>query len=100
SPDAPITRAEAAMALAHLPREQAIRRAIEQGWMAMDHRNWFHPDLPFVWSDLREDRLPLVLPPGGAAPGPVKRSAWARRVSRRRAVVLLRMHLSWSLLTE
>jgi hypothetical protein len=81
SPDAPITRAEAAMALAHLPREQAIQQAIEQGWMASDHRNWFHPDLPFLWSDLREDHLPRTLPPGTAGPGLVKRSAWARRVS-------------------
>lgn len=82
SPDAPITRAEVAMALARLPREQAIRKAIDQGWMAVDHRNWFHPDLPFVWSDLREDRLTFRLPPGQAGPGPVKRSAWARRVGR------------------
>ena len=82
SPDAPITRAEAAMALSLLPRDQAIRRAIEQGWMATDHRNWFHPDLPFVWSDLREERLGSSLPPWSADPGPVKRSAWARRFSR------------------
>jgi hypothetical protein len=35
SSDAPISRAEAAIALTGLPRE----RAIEQGWMATDHRN-------------------------------------------------------------
>jgi len=81
SPDAPITRAEAAMTLAHLPREQAIQKALDEGWMASDHRNWFHPDLPLVWSDLREDHLPRSLPPGNAGPGPVKRSAWARRLA-------------------
>ena len=81
SPDAPISRAEAAMALTRLPREQAIQRAIEQGWMATDHRNWFHPDLPLLWSDLREDHLPRRLASWTAEPGPVKRSAWARRLS-------------------
>ena len=35
----------------------------------------------FLWSDLREDHLPRSLPPGTAEPGPVKRSAWARRLS-------------------
>ena len=49
--------------------------------MATDHRNWFHPDLPLLWSDLREDRLPRRLPSWTAEPGPVKRSAWARRLS-------------------
>jgi hypothetical protein len=81
SPDAPITRAEVAMALSHLAREQAIHQAVQQGWMATDHRNWFHPDLPFLWTDLREDRLPHKLAPGDAEPGPVKRSAWSRRIS-------------------
>jgi hypothetical protein len=81
SPDAPISRAEAAMALTGLPRDEAIKRAVEQGWMATDHRNWFHPDLPFLWSDLRENKLPRKLPDGSREPGPVKRSAWARRLS-------------------
>jgi hypothetical protein len=58
------------MALTHLPREQAIQRAIEQGWMATDHRNWFHPDLPLLWSDLREDHLPRGWGPGPPSPVP------------------------------
>jgi hypothetical protein len=49
--------------------------------MAADHRNWFHPDLPLLWSDLREERLPRNLGSPTAQPGPVKRSAWARRLS-------------------
>jgi len=69
------------MALTRLPRDQAVKRAIEQGWMATDHRNWFHPDLPLLWSDLREDKLPRKLPAWTSEPGPVKRSAWARRLS-------------------
>jgi hypothetical protein len=58
------------MALTHLTREQAVQRAIEQGWMATDHRNWFHPDLPLLWSDLREDRLPRRLGSWTAEPVP------------------------------
>ena len=26
--------------------------------MATDHRNWFHADLPFYWTDWREAKLP------------------------------------------
>jgi len=53
SPDAPISRAEAAVALAayfgeKLDRDKAIRAAIDRGWMETDHRNWFHPDLPLL----------------------------------------------------
>lgn len=81
SPDAPMTRAEAAMALTALPREQAVGRAIEEGWMATDHRNWFHPDVPFVWTDLREDKLRRKIPDQAKSPGPVKRSEWARRLA-------------------
>ena len=73
APDAPITRAEAAVALAahfgdRLTRDQAIRHAIDRGWMRVDHRNWFHPDLPFFWTDFREEKLPAR---------PVKRSEFA-----------------------
>ena len=86
SPDAPISRAEAAIALAayfgeKLDREKAIRAAVDRGWMAADHRNWFHPDLPLLWTDIREDKLPRPLPPI-AAPnqGPVKRSEFVSRL--------------------
>ncbi len=86
SPDAPVTRAEAARALAayfgrplHTP--EAVRMAIAQGWMATDHRNWFHPDIPFYWTDWREDRLPKPLAPLHAVrTGPVKRSELAERL--------------------
>lgn len=85
SPDAPITRGEAAVALAayfgeKLTRDDAIRKVIERGWLASDHRNWFHADLPFYWTDLREDKLPHPL--GDTAFGPVTRSAWALRLTR------------------
>jgi hypothetical protein len=89
SPDAPVTRAEAAVALAayfgeRLSRDDAIRRAIERGWMATDHRNWFHPDLPFLWTDWREDKLPSKLPPlANATPRPVKRADLALRFAQR-----------------
>ena len=75
SPSAPVTRAEAAMMLTGLPREEAIKRVVEQGAMATDHRNWFHPDLPLLWSDLRtfQPEFPI-------SPGPVLRSAWARAI--------------------
>lgn len=87
SPDAPITRAEAAMALAahfgeKLDREKAIRAAVGKGWMAVDHRNWFHPDLPLLWTDIRYDKLPGSLPPVGSRnTGPVKRSEFAARLT-------------------
>ncbi len=78
SPDAPITRAEAAVGLSayfgeRLGREEAIRRALDRGWMATDHRNWFHPDLPLIWSDVREDKLPPKLRIVGSQSGPVRR---------------------------
>ena len=91
SPDAPITRGEAAVALASffgegLGREEAIRRAVERGWMASDHRNWFHADLPLLWTDVREDKLPRPLGKLGTAaslrPAPVRRSQFAERLSR------------------
>src|SRR5205823_2786231 len=86
SPDAPITRAEAAIGLAayygeKLDREKAIRAAIDRGWMSTDHRNWFHADLPLLWTDIREAKLPRPLPSIDAADtGPVKRAEFATRL--------------------
>ena len=86
SPGAPVTRAEAAIALAayfgqHRDRNTAIAAALDHGWMTADHRNWFHPDLPFYWTDWREDRLPAKLPPlGFHRTGPVRRSELAIRL--------------------
>ena len=83
TPDAPVTRGEAARALAAYygrdipgpstgtgrldvpedhPHARAIDIAIKEGWMALDHRNWFHPDIPFYWTDWREGELPGRLP--------------------------------------
>jgi hypothetical protein len=86
SPDAPVTRAEAAVALAaffgkRLDKKAAADLAIREGWMATDHRNWFHPDLPFYWADWREDKLPSPLPPlAGYRTGPVRRAELAERL--------------------
>ena len=91
SPSAPVTRAEAAVALAaffgkrpkdpSLAKKAAIDLAIHEGWMATDHRNWFHPDLPFYWTDWREDKLPSPLPPiSSHRTGPVRRSELAERL--------------------
>ena len=86
SPDAPVTRAEAAVALAaffgkRLDKKAAADLAIREGWMATDHRNWFHPDLPFYWTDWREDKLPSPLPPlAGHRTGPVRRAELAERL--------------------
>lgn len=100
SVDAPISRGEAAEVLAafferklsnapstalDVPSSHAhaaaIRTAIELGWMAADHRNWFHPDLPFYWSDWREDRFPRPLPSFVTArSGPVTRGELAKRM--------------------
>lgn len=83
SPDAPVTRAEAARALAAWfgVSGEPVRIALDRGWMAADHRNWFHPDLPFYWTDWREDRFPRPLPPLRATrTGPVKRSELALRL--------------------
>ena len=86
SPNAPISRAEAAVGLMayfgeRLPREEAIRRAVDRGWMATDHRNWFHPDLPLLWTDIREDRLPRPIPATGDHEGPVRRWQFAERLT-------------------
>jgi hypothetical protein len=49
--------------------------------MATDHRNWFHPGLPFYWTDWREDKVPSPLPPlAGHRTGPVRRSELAERL--------------------
>jgi hypothetical protein len=82
SPDSPITRAEVAVALAahfgeKLDRNQAVQAAVSRGWMTTDHRNWFHPDLPFAWTDLREAKLPRPLPRRSLKPGPVTRAEFA-----------------------
>jgi hypothetical protein len=87
SPDAPVTRAEAAVALAayfgkRLNAADATAHAIHTGWMATDHRNWFHPDLPFYWTDWREDKLPGKLPPlETRRTGPVRRGELAPRLA-------------------
>jgi hypothetical protein len=85
SPDAPITRGEAAVGLAawageRFARDEAMQRAIERGWMATDHRNWFHADLPLLWSDVREDKLPRPLPHIGVHTSPVTRAEFAQRL--------------------
>jgi hypothetical protein len=87
APDAPVTRAEAAVALAaylgkRLTSDAAIAEALRRGWMAADHRNWFHPDLPFYWTDWREEKLPKALPVLHAArTGPVRRAELAARLA-------------------
>ena len=86
SPDAPLTRTEAAVALTaffgeHLSAQAAIAEVIKRGWMATDHRNWFHGDLPFYWTDWREGGFPKPLPPLRATrTGPVRRSELAIRL--------------------
>lgn len=86
SPEAPMTRGEAAVAISayfgeRSGAEQAFKGVIERGWMAVDHRNWFHADLPFYWTDLRENKLPRPIPSQGPLqPGPVKRSDFALRL--------------------
>lgn len=93
SPDAPVTRAEAAQALVAYfgfpaasngrpAREASVTTAIERGWMAADHRNWFHENLPFYWWDWREDKLPRPLPPlQKKRNGPVTRRELAERLA-------------------
>jgi hypothetical protein len=86
APDAPVTREEAAVALAayfdrRLTPRDAVEYALREGWMAADHRNWFHGDLPFYWTDWREDRLPRPLAPNRFhRSGPVRRWELAGRL--------------------
>ena len=95
APEAMVTRGEAAHALAvyygidlskpaegridvppEHPQGRAIEASLAQGWMRVDHRNWFHPDIPFYLSDLENSRLP------GAAPDwRLKRSGQCRDAS-------------------
>jgi hypothetical protein len=94
SPNAPVTRGEAAQALVAFfgfpgvsngrpAREASVMTSIERGWMATDHRNWFHENLPFYWWDWREDKLPQQLPPiHKKRNGPVTRRELAERLSR------------------
>jgi hypothetical protein len=102
SPEAPLTRGQAAQALATLfessptqtenpildvpathPQAAAIRLAVAQGWMATDHRNWFHADLPFYWIDWREGRFPRgISMMQTVRSGPVLRAEFARRLTR------------------
>ncbi len=82
SPEAPLTRAEAARSLAAFFGEKTddpVKLAVSRGWMAVDHRNWFHPDLPFAWADCRAKLPP---PAGPLQPGPVTRAGWALRLAR------------------
>ncbi|MBI2688469.1 MAG: FAD-dependent oxidoreductase [Acidobacteria bacterium] len=75
SPDSPITRNEAARAIAaiyNLPGDP-VKAVVEKGWMAVDHRNWFHGDLPLYWTDLRHKDL---VPTNPKSTGPVTRSAF------------------------
>jgi len=87
SPDAPVTRAEAAAALAayygkRLDKKASIELVLSEGWMAADHRNWFHPDLPFYWTDWREEKLRPPLPPlRFHRTGPVRRWELASRLT-------------------
>ena len=86
SPNAPVSRAEAAAALAayfgkRLASKDAVDYVLAQGWMAADHRNWFHADVPFYWTDWREAKLPGPLPPlRSHRTGPVRRVELAERL--------------------
>ena len=84
SPDSPVTRSEAAHALSRFfetPVPDPRQLAVSRGWMAVDHRNWFHPDLPFHWTDLREGELPRPLAELRAKrSGPVTRAELASRL--------------------
>jgi len=87
APDAPVTRAEAAAALPayfgkRLEPAEAVALALREGWMAVDHRNWFHGDLPFYWTDWREDRFPGKVPAHAfRRTGPVRRWELASRLT-------------------
>ena len=99
SPDALITRGEAALMLAKIfapadlrkaftpifdlwpehPHAVAAQTAVERNWMILDHRNWFHADEPLFWGDLHMEQLPL---PQATAPfdrfRPVSRGEFSR----------------------
>jgi len=80
SPESPLTRYEAAEALCAfhgnaLKGKAAADYAVKQGWMAVDHRNWFHGDLPFYWTDWRVQHGAL------RKTGPVTRAEFAQRLA-------------------
>jgi hypothetical protein len=78
SPNAPITRREAARALAAFfgkTTDDPVKLAVAEGWMAVDHRNWVHEDLPLYWTDIRATLPPFEM----KHTGPVTRAEWARR---------------------
>ena len=85
SPEAPIMRREAAAALARhfgVSTTDAAPLAVNRGWMAVDHRNWFHGDLPLYWTDLREKTFPVPLAELRATrTGPVTRAEFAVRIA-------------------
>jgi hypothetical protein len=97
SPEAMLTRAEAARALAAFlgydvsgdgtglldvpaghPHAKAVELAVERGWMLRDHRNWFHPDLPFYWTDWNGPEPPQQRT---NKTGPVLRRELAKRLT-------------------
>ncbi len=83
SPDAPMTRREAAQALLRyfdMTAADPMKFAVEQGWLAVDHRNWFHGDLPLYWTDIRA-KLPEMT---FKKTGPVLRKEWAERLTQHR----------------
>lgn len=73
SPESPITRAEAARALAGKfgLAGAAEKAVVEKNWMAVDHRNWFHGDLPLYWTDVR---MAGFAPANPKRSGPVSRA--------------------------
>jgi hypothetical protein len=89
APQSPVTRAEAAAILTSymgkpMTGQAAIDFVVREGWMAVDHRNWFHPDLPFYWTDWRTERFPKPIPPMVLRrTGPVTRAEMAQRLTSR-----------------
>lgn len=85
SPSAPITRKEAALILSRyygIPTTDPMQLSLARGWMAVDHRNWFHGDLPFYWTDWRESTFPSPMPAfKPIRTGPVTRAEMARRLT-------------------
>lgn len=83
SPDSPVTRLEAARALAGVYGEAGdpVKTAIAKNWMAVDHRNWFHGDLPLYWTDIRIDGFAPTKP---KRTGPVTRGEFFVQLMRGR----------------
>jgi hypothetical protein len=81
SPESPVTRTEAAKALAakhNLPGDP-IKSMLDKNWMAVDHRNWFHGDLPLYWSDIR---IQNFAPANPKKTGPVSRAEFFQQLAR------------------